>query len=1139
MSLLKSDSLTRLVQARPEGCQSVELYKALYRPDEGWHLQERFFPLQSQVRALQAVLAAAPAGGSFLLVGPPATGKSATLSMLARALSLEVSSAEFGHLLRLFDIREGSERSPLRAALESARPPEGRWLVLIPLADPEQDLQAVLMRSVWAAKNHAEGETRPLGADLSTEAPETLQDALDELLGSSRIDGVAVLLDNMESLLGSVWTASDSSLQEQVRDFREMCRERDLPFVLVGALTRTASQDPAEEERLARSFRDILPLHLLGRHGEWEEFLTQNVLAHQNPEMWLELSKHPDLLRLLKSTQELGPYHELDAAWCQEYALEGAYPLHPAATFLLPRLAMRLASPDKTALSYFQDPNNGGLQYFLNNFAIEQPNGRLSLYTVDLLYTYFHGLLQADPRLEEANRALERALEASSDIPMARRLLRTVWLLQVGGQERINTSPEHVIWALHLGEREKPLAAKSLRALVDKKVLSFRDRRFWFDFELERPKLENLLRHDRRILDLEIDLLGLLEAQVSSAPLRLSEINRTYTTDRFVRTRFVLPEQLDQLVALARTKEPGPGAYQGDLLLAYVVAQNPPERDQVAVRCQNEVAHPRLVVGLPSHPTNYVAMVHDIEALRRIRSVDPAFSDPTSAEHLALADLLRRHEAELEEALCDLTDPEKLEFWHQQTCHTHLDGSGLARMLDAAVQDCLGPAPVVGEFCFSTIQDPPAARQRRYQAVDYLLGCQENELVLRAGDYPALKALRTALVEGGLFEPVDEEGAWRRYRLRDPLPTGGLGGALSFLLSRLFSDETRRQRLNPVETVTSLMRPPYSLPGPGVELLFAVAAWHYSNRLAFYRLGDSAPTPLDAARIHELARHPAKWRVEHFEVPPEQSAFLEELLRLIKSDSGMNPARSLIEEAASRLLTWFDRLPRTNLKLSYHRTPYAGALIDLLQNPEHRIHSRELLLERLPQALGCQAPVRWDEVGDTVLNRFENLRQALEDAMAESRRQLHEGIRWIFADRVSAARKSSWPALISRWYASVPASSRNDPGTDELKLMLSAFSSTSTDEEESLDDLMHQLNYPAMETWDRDYADEILERIRQARIEMEWQEYLGMYTERRSAREKASAFIRRILLNAGLPAEDVAELLQSELEQAAWSVRSR
>jgi hypothetical protein len=357
------------------------------------------------------------------------------------------------------------------------------------------------------------------------------------------------------------------------------------------------------------------------------------------------------------------------------------------------------------------------------------------------------------------------------------------------------------------------------------------------------------------------------------------------------------------------------------------------------------------------------------------------------------------------------------------------------------------------------------------------------------------------------------------------------------LLTRLLSEETRRQRLNPVETVTSLMRQPYSLPGPTIELLFAVAAWHHRNRLAFYRLGESSATPLDSARIHELARYPAKWRVEHFEVPPEEYSFLEELMRLIKSEGSMNPTRSLLEETASRLFSWFDRLPRTNLQLSYHRVPYAGPLIDLLQSEERRLEPRELLLERLPQALGCQPPVRWDEVGDTVLNRFENLRQQLEDAMSDSRRALHEGIRWIFADRVSAARKSTWPALIGRWYATLPQGT--ELGTDELKVMLSSFSTSFADEEEALNDLLTQLHYPRMETWDRDYADEILERIRQARIEMEWHEYLGMYTERRSAREKASAFIRRILLNAGLPPEDVAELLQSELEQAAWSVRSR
>ncbi|MEW6282114.1 MAG: hypothetical protein AB1758_26145, partial [Candidatus Eremiobacterota bacterium] len=490
-----------------------------------------------------------------------------------------------------------------------------------------------------------------------------------------------------------------------------------------------------------------------------------------------------------------------------------------------------------------------------------------------------------------------------------------------------------------------------------------------------------------------------------------------------------------------------------------------------------------------------------------------------------------------EDALCSLTDPDHLEFWHQGKARQGL-GAGLIRWLEQVTQSALGFPPVVREFCFSTVQDPPGARERRRKALGHLLQTRGDELVLRDGSGPLVDALKAGLVETGLFSPVDDQGPWQRFRLSDPLPEYGLGPALSTLIQHLLNPELRRQRLNPADAIATLMRPPFSLPAATVELLLAVVAWEWRDRLALYRLGVTESTPVDWPTLYELARQPGRWRLEHFEVPALEHQFLEELCRLIRPDAGPEGSASLVDEAFRLLTEWFDRLPAPQQKLAYHRSPTAGALIDLLQDPEEREEPRILLLDHLPQTLGCFPPIRWDEVGDTVLNRFETTRQALEEAVAETRHHLNDGIRWIFADRVAAARRTPWTALVSKWHSNLPESVRTDPGGDELKILLSAFSSAPSDEDEALDDLLHQLGYPDLDHWEQDFTDEILERIRQARLEMEWQDFGGMYRRQSSPREMALSLIRKVLQHSGLPAEDVAELLQSELEQAAWSIRA-
>src|SRR5262249_2835367 len=75
-------------------------------------------------------------------------------------------------------------------------------------------------------------------------------------------------------------------------------------------------------------------------------------------------------------------------------------PMHPMATYALLQLARDIASNNRSVYTFFSgdlggDSDEGSYGHFIANTPIES-NGKLNLYTADLLYDYFKDTLNPD-----------------------------------------------------------------------------------------------------------------------------------------------------------------------------------------------------------------------------------------------------------------------------------------------------------------------------------------------------------------------------------------------------------------------------------------------------------------------------------------------------------------------------------------------------------------------------------------------------------------------------------------------------------------------------------------------------------------------------------------------------------------------
>jgi hypothetical protein len=281
------------------------------------------------------------------------------------------------------------------------------------------------------------------------------------------------------------------------------------------------------------------------------------------------------------------------------------------------------------------------------------------------------------------------------------------------------------------------------------------------------------------------------------------------------------------------------------------------------------------------------------------------------------------------------------------------------------------------------------------------------------------------------------------------------------------------------------------------------------------------------ADLMRLVAEPERWRLDYLPIEPEQLDYLTGLARELEPGYQPVPGVSPWRAAARRLLDWFGSLSPQSLTLGRDRTPFNAALIDgLRRNWEGE--ERALLESALPAALGRSAAEPWP----VILERYRMARRSLARSVPATRELLHLGLRQIFVSTEPHDQNRGWPGLIGAWYSRLPRAVRDEPQEDALKLLLGAC--VDAEEDESLDDLLVELGYPPTTAWTRDYTTEILERVRLARAEMDYADFMGFYPVAPHLRAATAVeLIRRMLWRSELGLAELEEVLQGELEQVA------
>ncbi|MFB5089180.1 hypothetical protein PGC35_18635 [Psychrobacillus sp. PGGUH221] len=163
-------------------------------------------------------------------------------------------------------------------------------------------------------------------------------------------------------------------------------------------------------------------------------------------------------------------FNELNHQEIEKLIVEGSYPIHPLALFLLPRLSSIFGQNERTLFTFLESEDTGGL----NNFIIKQKN---EMYYPHMLFDYFFQNSISEFMKDESFEALKTFAKLTNKIKISKdksgqlNILKLVTLWELSNSNNV-VKLNKELFMYGTGQKEDELE-KNLDELIQLKLLRF------------------------------------------------------------------------------------------------------------------------------------------------------------------------------------------------------------------------------------------------------------------------------------------------------------------------------------------------------------------------------------------------------------------------------------------------------------------------------------------------------------------------------------------------------------------------------------------------------------------------------------------------------------------------------------------
>jgi hypothetical protein len=637
-------------------------------------------------------------------------------------------------------------------------------------------------------------------------------------------------------------------------------------------------------------------------------------LSAGQPHLGMPQSQHDDLQTTAESVWKS---QGRDREWIRKVIVDGAFPLHPFTTYALPLINQKVAQSQRTMFLFLKD--EAGLRGFIQREpAQDGRSGWLRLLTPDLLFDYFRESIGT--KKSEVNDAYELAEQqlrnATVDTSLAHRVIKLIALCEtVGSDLFLRPTRLFLRRALNLppsAERELDHALQLLEDLnavepppeIESGTGIYRlPMRGWVSVKSLRSRITD------RAQRLAAPGVETLQANYPPDAISASDYNQKRNAHRKLNAYYVRP---NSLLSNTKVKQDLEDTRNQDGLIWYVVTTTDAERAEAQSHARELTEqHPRLIVAVPTAPSNVLSALRDYRALVALRGegdLEPV-NKPYLEDHGKIG---REYKQRLDEELKKLTDLRQWEWFAA--------GRGSAGLTRPQVDS------LVNQLVEKVFYDTPNTNLQQHfkpddlgstimKAVEQIL---KGEIKLdRSAKAPVDRVLRTGAVSLGLLQGDGTAGSFELYKLADPESSANLS---SGKIARKFREHLAAGK--PLHLLLrELRQPPFGLYDSILILFLAAFAARNADSLSIHQgSGAGRALDVDPGLLKKLLERPQEYTIRFVPLGEHERRWLRGLVeRGLKQPDFAPPAGTTLRAAAAtRVKAWISRqqLPAFAVKLS-------------------------------------------------------------------------------------------------------------------------------------------------------------------------------------------------------------------------------
>ncbi len=1083
---------------------------------------------------------------SYLIAGRPGVGKTTQLLFIANLLNSSGTEP-------LFDVIKDRAGDFIADVKEKI----GKYLIVFPQPIIQADEVKFTSNIITAINGAIAQKGYNFAPGSGDNLIETLKETIDFLKNNTDINGIAIIMGDIDHLISIMEKEEPDPSVGQVYDFLDFLKNgADLPiaFVCSGSFfPNNYATFGVEKDSLTKVGDRFDRLFWFEYNDdEWIGMIRGNILQQTSPDALVVLTTNPEFINLASFINTVGLYSEKGEKFVLNNILPGTFPLHPFTLYFLPKLSQKISSEGKNLMAFFRDSSPGSFRYFLDTFSIFQASGKLSVYTPDYLFSYYENTIKQSTALRNIYNSVEKAYMLSGNLPLARRVIRLVALMQIIDDPAIRPTKKNIMESLHLIPRDLGKFEPMLIEMIQKGGFSFDPSTQEVMLPVERTGInlrEYINTQVEKIKDI-FDPADILNSRYSLKIEESLEYNKRFSTDRKAYRRYVNMKDLrdeEFTEKLIKTLGSGCGKNMGSVGVLYMVTDDDDELMEARnILTQEERwASPVFVVAVPIRPPGFLSLLMEKVALEDLAENVPPFTKPGTPER----DLLEAQLKEIDEQINDRMEyylrPDRLYWYYQNNLIRQMQNKSINELADALMEENFTHFPIIPNPVISSFQDKKTYRVYRACAVDKVLTSIDTiKLPLVITD-PVNTIIRDVLVNFGIMEKLCEKDEFAHYKVVRGMITmaSTIKDIWNYLYQSIITAEGEGKKVIQIDQIiTPLLSPPYGLTPSLLELLLSAIfriCDHEVDIFRNYREMKKTNEQSSLVRlkkgyeaIRAISTDPGDCIVYLTEFPAEEKLFVNKVIEMFTRQTKEYADSPLWAEGKKAIMDWFDSLSEMTRKNINYEGKHTIEFLDKIEKEGKSRPPREFFRELLPEALGYKhSDFSFKEHALILLERLKNI-------FIETTRfsQLKKVALWKAIRTMFSGKEKDFGEMFKEWEENIPEDINFDELPDDARILLEV-DPTADLETQFLNQIPEEMGLKSIEVWEYDKTMEYLARLSRAKMEIDMGDILTIFRipeKKEPKNEVTKNIMEKVFAKIGVDESEKEIFIVELMEKMVW-----